>query len=473
MAEALAEVKRTFGPDAVIIRTRCVRAGGALGVGGRDVYEITAAGSGEHAAPAPMTADERMTRASAAMASTDDDFSPFSVATFPEPRRSKPQTGAGVPEELLPKKRVAVAPPPPTTDRAAPPPSKREAPKPEAPRPEPQKQAAPKKAPRALTPPTTSDDDRAAEIERELASLRGMVEEIMKQTKGASSTTAAPREGVPNSRRPVAVPESVERLGRRLAEQQTPPATIEELQRAIASELTPSECADDDLVRATAARLIAERIPTSDGKIDTGPDPRVIALIGPTGVGKTTTIAKLAALLKLRHGRRVALITTDTYRIAAAEQLRVYADIIGLPLRVTTRPEEAARAREELGRTHDVVIVDTPGRSQRDARRIDELANILAAVQPDERRLVCSAATGGEAISRVNDAYAAAWPDGLILSKLDEAPGAGVILDAVERTKLPIAYITTGQEVPDDIEGATSASLAGLILDGFETSRRR
>ena len=113
----------------------------------------------------------------------------------------------------------------------------------------------------------------------------------------------------------------------------------------------------------------------------------MVALVGPTGVGKTTTVAKLAANFKLAHGARVGLVTVDTYRIAAVEQLKTYAEIIDLPLAVVNDPAEMARALDELGAV-DLVFIDTAGRSPRDEVKIRELAEFLRQARPDEIHLV-------------------------------------------------------------------------------------
>src|SRR5205814_8215773 len=124
--------------------------------------------------------------------------------------------------------------------------------------------------------------------------------------------------------------------------------------------------------------------------------PLTIALIGPTGVGKTTTVAKLAATYKLRHGKRVGLVTTDTYRIAAVDQLRTYAEIIGLPLKVALSPTEMTTVCQGLSEC-DVILIDTAGRSQREAARLDELRQLLAAAKPHQTHLVLSS-TACEAV---------------------------------------------------------------------------
>jgi len=193
--------------------------------------------------------------------------------------------------------------------------------------------------------------------------------------------------------------------------------------------------------------------------------PKNILMIGPTGVGKTTTIAKLAATLKLKHGRRVGLITADSYRIAAVEQLRTYAGIIGVPVKVALSPSETAQARAALADC-DITLIDTAGRSPGDEARLGELAAFLDAAEPAETHLVLSASMAERSLARAADRFGRLGPGRLILSKLDEADGLGVIVSAAIRAGLPISYVSTGQEVPDDFEPANADRLARLALEG-------
>ena len=184
---------------------------------------------------------------------------------------------------------------------------------------------------------------------------------------------------------------------------------------------------------------------------------------GPTGVGKTTTVAKLAANFKLAHGVRVGLITVDTYRIAAVEQLKTYAEIIDLPLAVVNDPVEMPRALDELGAV-DLVFIDTAGRSPRDEVKIRELAEFLLQARPDEVHLVLSAVAGQRSLRSAVERFAMVQVDRLILTKLDEADSLGGVLAVLGLSSRPVSYLTTGQAVPDDIEPADRKRLARLIL---------
>lgn len=191
----------------------------------------------------------------------------------------------------------------------------------------------------------------------------------------------------------------------------------------------------------------------------------VVALVGATGVGKTTTLAKLAANFKLRDGLKVGLITVDTYRIAAVDQLRTYAEIIDLPMKVVTNPGDVGRALDELAGL-DLVLIDTAGRSPRDDEQIQELKEVLEEARVDQVQLVLSLTSATRSLEQSIDKFAAVKPTGVILTKLDEAAGLGTLLSISQRLSCPISYVTTGQDVPDDIEPARAAKLAEFVLNG-------
>lgn len=193
------------------------------------------------------------------------------------------------------------------------------------------------------------------------------------------------------------------------------------------------------------------------------PGPTVVALVGPTGVGKTTTLAKLAAQFGLHEHRRVALVTVDTFRIGAVEQLRTYAEIMALPIEVVATPDEMTAAIARL-QDHDLILVDTPGRSPRDSAGLLELQAILAAAQPHETPLVLSCTSGGESLRQSARAFAGIGATSLILTKLDEASEIRQLPDWLAACRLPLCYTTDGQNVPDDIRPAAAARLAQLLI---------
>ena len=188
----------------------------------------------------------------------------------------------------------------------------------------------------------------------------------------------------------------------------------------------------------------------------------VVALVGPTGVGKTTTIAKLAAHYRLREQCNVGLITVDTYRIAAVEQLKTYAEIMDLPLEVVATPREMRAAVSRLADV-DLVLIDTAGRSPRDAVRLNELRGLLAESQADEVHLVLSAVAGPDSIDIAAGAFSTVGASALVLTKLDEAVSLDWLPVLLKRHRLPLSYTTNGQNVPDDIQPASAADLQELV----------
>lgn len=192
-----------------------------------------------------------------------------------------------------------------------------------------------------------------------------------------------------------------------------------------------------------------------------GDGPRVIALIGPTGVGKTTTLAKIAAQLAMQ-GKKVGLITIDTYRIAAVEQLRTYAQILGLPLEVALTPGDMPKALTALA-GRDVILIDTAGRSQRDGKKLEELAGFVgdAAI---ENYLVLSAGADAASLDEAVRNFGCVNIAGLIFTKLDESAKPGVVVAQNYKTGIPVVYCTTGQRVPEDIETASGRRLGARLF---------
>src|SRR5690606_6121989 len=192
--------------------------------------------------------------------------------------------------------------------------------------------------------------------------------------------------------------------------------------------------------------------------------PQIVALIGPTGVGKTTTVAKLAANLKLRENQKVGLITIDTYRIAAIDQLKKYAEIINAPLSVVSHPAEIKDAIARMA-DHDFILIDTAGRSPRDAVKLKELRAFLEAAAPDEVHLVLSTVCGLDSLKLALERFSGVRADRLIFTKLDEAAEVGVVLNVVAETKLPLSYLTHGQDVPNDIDVAAAGRMALMMTE--------
>ena len=220
---------------------------------------------------------------------------------------------------------------------------------------------------------------------------------------------------------------------------------------------------DSSLVMNRVAEYLESEISVS-GPIRTDANKcRVVALVGPTGVGKTTTIAKLAANYRLREKRRVGLITVDTYRVAAVEQLRTYADIIDLPMEVVATPREMREAVSRMNHL-DLVLMDTAGRSPRDEVKIQELKSMLAEAEPDEVHLVLSSAAGSKSLISTAERFADVGTTAILLTKIDEAHSLGHLVSLLRSVPTAVSYLTDGQNVPDDIQVAESRAMAGTFL---------
>lgn len=189
-----------------------------------------------------------------------------------------------------------------------------------------------------------------------------------------------------------------------------------------------------------------------------------IFFVGSTGVGKTTTIAKLASLFTLEKKCKVALITADTYRIAAVEQLRTYANILDIPIRVIYSEDEIMSCIEEFA-DRDLIFIDTAGRSYQDTKHLNELKDLLAQVEEKQVYLVLSLSTKNSDLQKTVEAYE--FVDcSLIFTKLDETLAYGSILNLRHKTGKALSYITTGQNVPEDICELDPYEIAGKILGG-------
>lgn len=191
--------------------------------------------------------------------------------------------------------------------------------------------------------------------------------------------------------------------------------------------------------------------------------PRIIALVGPTGVGKTTTTAKLAAMYALNKGNKVALITMDIFRVGAVEQLKTYTKIMGIPLEVASTPKELERAVERHGDC-DLILIDTAGRSHKDSDKLEEMKGFLEHTVQADIYLCLSATTKDRELEVILNRFSIFPISKVVFTKLDESESVGCIVNLVLKANLQIAYFTTGQRVPEDIEVATSEKLAELVL---------
>ena len=193
------------------------------------------------------------------------------------------------------------------------------------------------------------------------------------------------------------------------------------------------------------------------------PEKRALAFIGPTGVGKTTTLAKLAAAHALEGKKKVGLIATDTYRIAAPEQLKVYADIMGIPMEIASDSAALKKALNKLS-DRDMILIDTPGRSPADESHMRKMADLLTQATPVNTCLLLSLTSSRENMLDAATKFSIIPYQSIIFTKMDESATCGSIYDVIEQVRKPVPYLTNGQNVPRDIIKATPGRLARMIM---------
>jgi flagellar biosynthesis protein FlhF len=231
----------------------------------------------------------------------------------------------------------------------------------------------------------------------------------------------------------------------------------------VSQALKPEELKDENVLFTTIKNELISQI----GKIEpihlTEDKNVIVAFIGPTGVGKTTTIAKLAAKFTLYHEKKVAMITADTFRVGAIEQLKTYGELLEIPVEVIYGNDDIKTALNRV-KGYDLVLIDTMGSSPNNKMQIKKVKSLLDAVNPTDIYMVISATTKSRDIGDILNNYKELNFNKLIITKLDETRTYGTIMNAVKMTDSNLSYFTVGQNVPDDIEIASAEKLAGMIL---------
>lgn len=464
MGDCLAEVKKDLGKDAVILHTRTYKVGGVLGLGAKPMVEVTAS-DGASQPPRKKSGNIAALRAYTAAAGSPDGVkadvdraarnaaarneSSVTLAVTPElVPECDPPVVVTIPQRLPVVRTGPVPEPAPRTDSTV-----RETPLPEV---RLREQAVRDEPLRART---EADSGLGGEI----ATLKRMMGQVL-QCSRQTAVRVARDSG--SGFAPSALPDSLFQHYLCLLDSDLLPEIADDVIARVREEVPANRLDEEDVVRPAVIRALGRLLPVETGPAGAPTDgrPLTLALVGPTGVGKTTTIAKLAATFKLRQGKRVGLITSDTYRIAAVDQLRTYAEIIGLPLKVAMSPADMASSCQSLDDC-DVILVDTAGRSPRDAGRLDELRQYIDAAQPHHTHLVLSSVSSQAVLLEAAGRFLPIKPDRVIFTKIDEAVTHGVLFSVARRINLPLSYITTGQEVPDHIEPGSSQRLAELLLE--------
>jgi flagellar biosynthesis protein FlhF len=239
------------------------------------------------------------------------------------------------------------------------------------------------------------------------------------------------------------------------------PGWVQPLLQSLESEgerpVDPERLTDTLLQKLTAGVSISP--PWSGG--------RAWALVGPTGAGKTTTLAKLAAHFSIKQAKKVRLITIDTYRIGALDQLRTYARLLGLPLSVATHPEELAPLVENLG-AEELALIDTAGSSPHNAGMLRELRDFLTVSPVIGSHLVLSATTKESDLGRIIDRFSGLGLESFVCTKLDETEVLIPLFNQLVPQRRPLSFLTCGQRVPEDLEPATPTRIARLIFSQIQ-----
>ena len=258
-------------------------------------------------------------------------------------------------------------------------------------------------------------------------------------------------------------------LFHRLVAQDMEKRFARELVGRVRKQLEAEEFHNMEIIHKQLVSEIREEFTAPPALIQDENEPIIVPFIGPTGVGKTTTIAKLAAYYDVEENRDVGFITLDGYRLAAVEQLRRYANILRVPLRDVTETGKMEKAVDELiDQNVEMIFVDTAGRSQFDKDRIDELQGVFPEDIPKKTHLVLSATSRSRDLKAVLSNFEQIGFDRIAMTKLDETRCYGTVYNVMRRTDQPMAYFTDGQEVPDDLWIAEADQVANLIIEGTE-----
>jgi flagellar biosynthesis protein FlhF len=409
MTTGLKMVKEALGPDALILSTRTVRTG-RLGVLGKPMLEITAA------------IDTRW---------------PESGDRLAGDRRTQPSAPEG--DEKREVRQSARRPNPPVQEPIAWPPRRQPA----------------REAAREPDPPPSGRD-----LHGELAELRAMVRGLSSRLPAAEPAALLQRPYVEPEFTAAPTDPAVGYLVGFGLSRETAQVVARFTRDTIARAGRLSGADLNGIFQAAIARLFttAELLPAPAGR------QQRMSLIGPTGVGKTTTLAKIAARALGRHNCRVGLITIDTYRVAAVEQLKVYAEIMRVPLEVVLTPEAFHRALERFA-DRDLVLVDTAGRSPRNQADLDELAAFLHPELGLENHLLLPATAREQELETIIRRFAILPTHRFVFSKIDECGQLGVLLNVHYNHDTPISCLTNGQRVPEDLLTPTPADIGALILD--------
>lgn len=497
LKECLQQVRAELGSDAVILETRKFRKGGIMGIGARDAVCIVAAigitvqsdlpsvrnGNALGGSPMqPKPYEEERPRAGEAKSKTPDKPAPRPASTVSPNQAAAVAAARNAYGKTNGTSGTTRLTPPQPTVRAASnnngatallerPAEHHDA----APGiPEFRQRVAPEPMPHPVEPDRMNVLERALqEIRDGLFSLQREQKENQERTISAVVSAVSPAvSAVTNAANLISAmdtPSAHPEIYNLLVEMGVSVALAQDLLDSLPDMSAWGEDARKPLALAAIKDLISRRVQTSGSIVLMPGSLKAVALIGPTGVGKTTTIAKLAAHYALVEKKKVGLLTVDTYRIAAVEQLKTYSQIIDIPLGVAYTQADVLPAVAQF-KDFDLLLIDTAGRSQKNIMQVGELKSMLETLRC-ETHLVLSAQTKESDMIEAAERFSAAHVDRLLFSKLDETSSYGTLLNVADKTGIPLSYFTVGQKVPEDIEVADGKRLADLILQSAVSSR--
>lgn len=431
MASGLQMIKKELGPDALILSTKTVRDKSA-GLLGKRLFEITAAIDGD---------PPKLYSRSNPLGTTEQEIQGAGSSAQPAFRH--------VIDDSVDQYLSRPAPPTSKTGSAAP----------------------------LFTQKTEPQTDHSS-LEGEVAELKELVKTLSVQINQISEAETSSR---PNSQNALQVKnDSIENRGSSsqlqgdhilstLIQKGINVETARTITSFIRESLTEQELADSDHVLSTMVDILQNLIEVRPQSDKPQLEQQRIAFVGPTGVGKTTTLAKIAAAYLKKHSNSVALITIDTYRIAAVEQLKVYGDIMHLPVDVVITPGQLQQALDKH-KDKELILIDTAGRSPKDNLSIAELANFLKAELSIEKHLVLSASTREDELLNTIKQFQALEITNTIFTKIDECTQLGILLNIQLQNPTPLSYLTNGQKVPEDLLHISPQRVAKLIMSNEEGS---
>lgn len=419
MPDALQKIRTDLGKDAVILNTKEIRTGGFLGLFGKKKIEVIAAidGANTNSGSSAQRLSPQSQQQKVLSQVQQQARSQTHLSDFPE----VPDVFAAVSAKKEPVKVSAVS--------------------------EMQPSYTPQQS---YSPVSVHVPNKSIQRDEHLMEELKQMKEMMRKLTHASDESK--------------LPESLRKIEQRLYDQEVDPILVRQIMDEVAADFL---LADEPVTDETAREVVRSKLGQvlqSDLSKQILPHTRVVHFVGPTGVGKTTTIAKLAAEQVLKHQRKVGFITSDTYRIAAIEQLKTYATILNVPIEVVFSPQDLSKAFHNLAEC-DVIFMDTAGRNFRNEMYVSELNSLLKTQGNSETILVLSLTTKYRDMKAITNNFNKFKLDKVLFTKMDETDSYGSIINVVHEFSLQLSYITNGQSVPDDITEMNEWQIIDLLLE--------